>query len=74
MINLMNQQLEFNGFLKYSKYKKHRILIVDDEEFCLSSMMSVFQICGVNVEFEVDFCVSGEDAVKQVQDCYREGI
>ena len=47
---------------------------MDDEEFCLSSMMAVFLICKVEVENKVDFCICGEDAVKQVTECYNNGI
>mmetsp|Transcript_33670 Transcript_33670/g.51996 ORF Transcript_33670/g.51996 Transcript_33670/m.51996 type:complete len:141 (-) Transcript_33670:215-637(-) len=44
-----------------------RILVVDDEEFCLSSMRAILGRLGVDIDFAVDFCMSGEEAVELAQ-------
>jgi CheY-like chemotaxis protein len=45
------------------KYRNSRILVVDDEEFCISTMRSYLSQLGVNVNSQVDFCINGEEAV-----------
>jgi CheY-like chemotaxis protein len=45
------------------KYKNTRILVVDDEEFCISTMKSYLSQLGINVDSQVDFCINGEEAI-----------
>jgi CheY-like chemotaxis protein len=42
---------------------KNRILVVDDEEFCLTSTRTILEKLGIDVARQVDFCISGEEAV-----------
>jgi len=41
--------IEFEN--KFRKYKNDRILVLDDEEFCIASMKAIFFTIGVDVNF-----------------------
>ena len=44
--------------------------MVDDEEFCISSIKSIMESAGIDVENKVDFCINGQEAVEQVKKSY----
>jgi len=48
--------------------------VVDDEEFCISSMRAVLYSQGINIEFQVDFCITGKEALEQVKKTYENGM
>ncbi len=56
-----------------NKYKDNKILVVDDEEFCISAMKGILFKCGLNLEFQVDFCISGQQAFDLVKEMYTTG-
>jgi len=41
--------IEFEN--KFRKYKNNRILVLDDEEFCIASMKAIFFTIGVDINF-----------------------
>ena len=41
------------------KYLKNRVMVVDDEEFCLSAVKAMLALCGLDVNRMVDFCING---------------
>jgi len=41
--------IEFES--KFRKYKNNRILVLDDEEFCIASMKAIFFTIGVDINF-----------------------
>ena len=47
----LNEVLD--NYNKYNEFSRRRILVVDDEEFCISSMRAVLYSQGINIEF---FC------------------
>ena len=49
-------------------------MVVDDEEFCLSSMKVVLQSMGFNTDFQVEFCLHGKEAYEQVISTYANGM
>ena len=55
-------------------HKKNRLLIADDEEFCLSSMKTILASLGVNIQFQTDFCISGKEALDYVKLAYSNGF
>ena len=59
---------------QYNQFSKRRILVVDDEEFCISSMRAVLFSQGINIEFQVDFCITGKEALNQVKKTYENGM
>lgn len=46
---------------------KPRVLLVDDEEFCISSMRAILFKLGLDIDKEVDFCMNGEEASNLVE-------
>lgn len=48
-----------------------RILVVDDEEFCLSGLKVIMQCIGIDVANKVDFGMSGEEAL-QIIECAKQ--
>ena len=55
-------------------YKKNRILVVDDEEFCLSSLKAIMSRTNLNVKSQVDFVISAEEALFMVENLARIGF
>ena len=45
-------------------------MVVDDEEFCISSMQSIMEGAGIDVDNKVDFCINGQEAMEQVRKSY----
>ena len=56
------------------KYQHHKVLVVDDEEFCISAMKGMLFKAGLNLEFQVDFCISGLQAFELVKKMYEQGF
>ena len=42
---------------KYDNGK--RIMVVDDEEFCIAAMKIMLELAGVDAKNKVDFCIHG---------------
>ena len=55
-------------------YKNKRILVVDDEEFCIASMKAIMGKLGIDVTYQVDFCITGFEALDLVKQTYRSGM
>ena len=55
------------------KWKNERIMVVDDEEFCIAAMESMLKLLGINTTYHVDFCINGQEAVDQIIKGYKEG-
>jgi CheY-like chemotaxis protein len=68
---ITNKMQSFNKFLQY---KHNRILVVDDEEFCLVSLRVMLKNLDVNVEEQVDFCINGKEAVSTIKSAYNNGF
>ena len=49
-------------------------MVVDDEEFCIATMKALFDNCGFNSEYEIDFCINGQECVDKVIDAYENGM
>ena len=57
----------------YSRYGKNRIMVVDDEEFCISALRSMLVKQGIN-QWQVDYCFDGLEAVRCVKKAYKTGM
>ena len=44
---------------KFKSMGKPRVLLVDDEEFCISSLRAILFKLGLDIDKEVDFCMNG---------------
>ena len=49
-------------------------MVVDDEEFCLSSMRAIMTSIGIDTDFQVDFCISGLEALDHFNQAFELGI
>ena len=58
----------------FFKYQKSRILVIDDEEFCLTMMRSLLFRNGIDVENQVDFCINGLEGLNQVKEAQKIGV
>ena len=45
-------------FKKFNKFRNSRILVVDDEEFCISMMEGILAGVGIDVEYQVVWKIS----------------
>ena len=52
---------------KMEASNQKRILVVDDEEFCLEATRQMLIKAGIDVENLVDFCIDGEEMVRTVK-------
>ena len=52
----------------FNKYKNKRVLVIDDEEFCLTMMKSLLFRNGIDVEHQVDFCINGLEGLNQIKE------
>ena len=64
----------YKTFQSFQEYKDKRIMIVDDEEFCIATMKSMLFSAGIDTDFHVDFCITGKEAVEQLIACSELGI
>lgn len=62
-----------NAQKNFELFKRNRIMLVDDEEFCLSSMKCILFKLGINTDYRVDFCITGQEAVEQVKFALEHG-
>jgi CheY-like chemotaxis protein len=58
----------------YKKFKNCRIMVVDDEEFCIEAMKSMLFRAGIDTEYQVDYCISGKEAMEQMINSTENGL
>ena len=46
-------------FKQMVQHAQNRILVVDDEEFCIASFKGILMGAGVDINNKVDFCING---------------
>ena len=56
------------------KHGKNRIMVVDDEEFCIASLKSILVGANIDMNNKVDFCINGLEAVNLIRSSYEAGI
>lgn len=47
-------------------FKTNRIMVIDDEEFCLMSIKVILKQIGFDVDYQVDFCIQGQEAIQTI--------
>lgn len=52
-------------------HDKNRIMIVDDEEFCLTTMKSMLFNLGIDIMNQVDSCINGLEALDTLKSAYK---
>ena len=55
---------------KLEKFRYERILVIDDEEFCITSMTTILRKIGIDVENQVDYCITGIEAIEKLKETY----
>ena len=51
----------------YKLYRNNRILVADDEEFCIASINAIFRILEIDSKL-VDNCIHGKEALDKVKE------
>lgn len=51
---------------KLDSFRNNRILVADDEEFCLRALQAMLGQQNFNLELQVDFCIDGTEALETV--------
>ena len=46
-------------YLKCQQWKLERIMVVDDEEFCIAAIRVMLKSAGIDVVNHVDYCING---------------
>lgn len=54
--------------------KDNRILVIDDEEFCLTTMKQILYKLGIDVDGRVDFKITSQEALDQLHCAAKENI
>ena len=67
---LFNPEDNLDLYMKLYHQRHNRILVVDDEEFCISAIQVLLSQLGINIETQVDFCITGQEAVNKVKQIY----
>ena len=49
-------------------------MVVDDEEFCLTTLKFILFNVGIDTEKQVDFCITGLEALDQLKRAYEQQI
>ena len=49
-------------------------MVVDDEEFCIASMRALLGKAGIDTAYQVDYCITGLEALTQLKQAYESGI
>jgi CheY-like chemotaxis protein len=44
--------------------------VIDDEEFCITSMTAILKKIGVDVKNQVDYCMTGIEAIEKLKETY----
>ena len=65
---------KLSNFKQLKEYGQNRILVADDEEFCIASIKGIMMGAGIDVENKVDFCINGQEALTQITTSYPLGI
>jgi hypothetical protein len=47
--------------------------VLDDEEFCISSMKAILFKFNFDINYQVDYCLSGQEALDQLSETYENG-
>ena len=61
-------------FDSVSKFRNERVLVVDDEEFCLASMKAILFRAGIDIKLQTDFCITGREALDTIKSAYAHGF
>ena len=55
-------------------FNDDRIMVVDDEEFCLTTIKSMLFNLGIDTQNQVDFCINGLEALNALKNAQKSNI
>jgi two-component system sensor histidine kinase/response regulator len=58
----------------FKKFSQKRILLVDDEEFCIATLTTLLQCQNIDTVNLVDICINGIEALNHLVSAYSSGI
>ena len=71
---LEDNHIDFNKIMKhhqiFSQFSSTRIMVIDDEEFCICSMKAILHKYNFDINYQVDYCMSGLEAITQIKSTY----
>ena len=73
-INLGKVTDVYDRLKLFKKWSQKRIMVVDDEEFCIAIMKALLDSCGFNSDYEIDFCINGQECLDKVIQAYEHGM
>ena len=56
------------------RFRENRVLVTDDEEFCIASMKAMISKVGLDVQNRLDVCFTGLQMINLVKQSYEIGI
>lgn len=56
----------------FQQHKNDRILVVDDEEFCIAAMKALLLKIGVDIQYQVDYCINGLEAIHMIEEIQKK--
>lgn len=64
----------FENLKLHKQYGTKRILLVDDEEFCLTTMSALLSTLSIDCSMVVDTAINGREALDRIIEAYDNGI
>ena len=64
----------FYLYKNFQKHQKNRILVVDDEEFCIAAMRALLFKMGIDIQYQVDYAINGLEALSLVEEIQRNNM
>ena len=49
-------------------------MVVDDEEFCITAMVTMIKQCAIDTHHLVDLCINGKEAIEKLVNSYENGM
>jgi two-component system sensor histidine kinase/response regulator len=49
-------------------------MVVDDEEFCIATMRAMLEKLDIDIQYQVDFCIDGNESLEQLKKAYNMGM
>ena len=49
-------------------------MVVDDEEFCITSFKAMLTMFGIDIHYHVDFCMNGKEALTKYKESTALGF
>ena len=65
---------QIEEIIRHKQFERKKILIIDDEEFCLNAMRNNLLFLKIDVDYQVNFCMNGQEALNLIKMANDAGI